>query len=129
MIRIDGVIPPGDILYFDVVRIFPTGGKLSVLNVPGSVLRSLIEMGTASVGQGGFMIFANVRKGPDGAWLIKDAPLADDKTYKIVTGEMPAAVFGYPPFKGSGAEKLYDTREMRAIMTDRLRRDLARTAG
>jgi 5'-nucleotidase / UDP-sugar diphosphatase len=129
LIRIDGIIPPGDILYFDVVRIFPVGGKLSVLTMPGRFLRMLIDQGAASAGTGGFMIFAGIRKGPDGAWLVKDAPLADDTTYKVVTGELPAAALAYPPFKGSGTAKLYDTREMRAILTDRLRRDRATSAG
>lgn len=127
-IRIDGVIPPGDIVYFDVVRIFPLGGKLTVLTMPGSMVRMLLELGAASKGQGGFMLLAGVRKDDSGAWLIKDAPLVDGTFYKIVSSELPASMLAYPPFKGTGTAKLYDTREMRAILTDRLRRDLPQTS-
>jgi 2',3'-cyclic-nucleotide 2'-phosphodiesterase (5'-nucleotidase family) len=123
-IRIDGVIPPGDILAFDVVRIFPLGGKLSVLRMPGKILRLMLDGGAASVGQGGFLIRANIDPTGDGGWTIAGAPLVDDRTYTIVGAEFPAAALAYPPFKGSGTSKLYDTREMRAILTDRLRRDL-----
>ncbi len=126
LIRIDGVLPPGDILYFDVVRIFPVGGKLSVLTMPGRFLRMLIDQGAASAGTGGFLILGNIRKDGSGTWLVKDAPLADDTIYKVVTGELPAAALAYAPFKGSGTAKLYDTRDIRAILTDRLRRDLVK---
>lgn len=125
-IRIDGVIPPGAITYFDIVRIFPTGGKLSVLNMPGSLLRTLLGNGEKSKGQGGFVQHANISKDEAGGWLVKDEPLVDDKFYKVVFNETPAAYFSYPPFKGSGITKVYDTREVRAILTDRLRRDMAR---
>lgn len=56
--------------------------------------------------------------------MIAGAPLIDDRSYTIVGAEFPAAALAHPPFKGSGTSKLYDTREMRAILTDRLRRDL-----
>lgn len=124
-IRIDGVIPPGDILYYDVVRIFPLGGKLSVLALPGAVLRALLDPGAAAVGGGGFLVLHDIRK-QDGVWHVGGAPLVDDRVYKIVGSEVPAAAFAHPPFKGSGAAKLYDTRDMRDILADRLRRDLER---
>lgn len=124
MLRIDGVIPPGEILYYDVVRIFPLGGALSVMRFPGSLLRGLLDGGAASVGGGGFLILANIGRTDRDAWTIGGAPLVDDAFYTIVTGSLPAAALAYPPFKDSGASKLHDTREMRAILADRLRRDL-----
>lgn len=126
-IRIDGTIPPGDITYFDVVRIFPLGGKLSILEMPGPVLRALLDMGAGSKGTGGFPVLANIRKADSGGWLVKDAPIADDRVYKIIYSELPSATLAYPPYKGSGITKLYDTRDIRAILTDRLRRDLEPT--
>ena len=124
-IRIDGVIPPGDILYYDVVRIFPLGGKLSVIAMPGAVLRALLDPGAAAVGQGGFLVLHEIRKQGD-VWYVGGAPLVDDRIYTIVGAELPAAALAYPPFKGSGTAKLYDTRDMRDIVTDRLRRDRER---
>ncbi len=123
-IRIDGIIPPGDILYFDVVRIFPLGGKLSVLSFPGPLLRMLLDAGAASSGAGGYLVLAGIHRDAAGVWWVKDAPLRDDAVYTIVGAQMPAAALAYPPFKDSGTRKLHDTRDMRAILTDRLRRDL-----
>lgn len=125
MVRIDGIIPPGDITYFDIVRIFPIPGKLSVLQMPGRTLRAFLDTGDASKGTGGFQIRANLRRDDGGTWMLKDAPIADDQTYKIVMSEFPSAYLSYPPFKDSGTKKLFDTRDTRAILADRLKRDLA----
>ncbi|MCX4246650.1 5'-nucleotidase C-terminal domain-containing protein [Paraliomyxa miuraensis] len=127
LFRIDGVIPPGEILYYDVVRIFPVGGKLSVLKMPGSLLRMLLDMGSSKVGDGSFPVLAKIARTDDG-WTIGGAPMKDDQLYTVVYPEFPAAYFAYPPFKGSGASKLYDTRGVREIFTDRLRRDLVHAA-
>lgn len=128
LIRIDGVIPTGNITAFDVVRIFPLNGKLSVLNTPGSIAKFLLDLGERSSGTGGYMQTANITKDEKGAWLIKGEPIVDDRTYKIVMQETPVSMLAYPPFKGSGISKLFDTRDIRAILSDRLRRDRARSA-
>lgn len=125
LLRIDGVIPPGEITYYDVVRIFPVGGKLSVLRLPGPLLRTMLGM--AKPGEGSYPVLAGIAR-VDGGWTIRGAPVRDDAVYTIVYAEFPAAYFAYPPFKGSGGSKLYDTRGMREILVDRLRRDLARAA-
>lgn len=127
LFRIDGVIPPGEILYYDVVRIFPVGGKLSVLKLPGALLRTLLDGAASKPGDGGFPVLANIAR-TAGGWTIRGEAMQDDKVYTIVYPEFPAAYFAYPPFKGSGASKLYDTRGVRAILADRLRRDLAGAA-
>lgn len=125
LIRLDGVIPAGNVTYFDVVRIFPVGGRLSVLSLPGSLVKLLLSIGESSKGTGGYQALANITRAANGAWLIKGAPIVDDQMYRIVAGDMPVAAFSYPPFKGSGAAKEYDTREVRAILADRFRADRA----
>lgn len=124
LVRIDGIIPPGDIVYFDVVRIFPVGGKLSVLRMPGSLLRLFLNMRDGAKGTGGYQIHANIGRDADGTWRIKGEPLADDRSYNLVMGETASSALSYAPYKGTGTTKLFDTREMRAILTDRLKRDL-----
>jgi 5'-nucleotidase len=125
-IRIDGKIPVGDIVYFDVVRIFPMGGKLSVLNLPGSLLLMLIAMGEGGKGTGVYQARANITSDGAGGWLVKGEALDPKKFYKLVFCQVPSAALSYPPFKGSGSTKAYDTRDVRAILTDRLRRDRAK---
>jgi len=123
-IRIDGEIPPGDILYFDVVRIFPLASKLSLLSMPGSLIRMLLGVGEGGAGTGNFQVRSQITRSDDSGWLIKGSPLVDDQLYKLLFNEIPAAALAYPPFKGSGTTKLYDTRDIRDIFTERLRRDL-----
>lgn len=123
-IRIDGVIPPGDILYFDVVRIFPLGGKLSVLSMYGAFLSGYLDYCMSLKGTGSYLQLAGIARGANG-WEIKGEPVVAGKQYKIVNAEVPAAQLAYPPFKGSGTTKLYDTRDIRTILADSLRRDMA----
>jgi len=128
LVRIDSVIPVGDITYYDVVRIFPMGGKLTVLSMPGTLVRTFLEVGDSGAGTGAFQIRTNVRRDDSGGWWIKDAPLVDGKLYKILMSETPASALSYAPYQGSGTTKLFDTREVRAIFTDRLKRDLAKSS-
>lgn len=122
MIRIDGIIPPGDITYFDIVRIFPINGKLSLLNLPGSLVKMLLAMGDRSRGTGAYVVHTNITADESGNWLINGEPVVDDRMYKMVCTETPSAMFSYPPFKGTGASKSFDTRDVRSILSDRLRR-------
>lgn len=126
-VRIDGIIPPGDILFYDVVRIFPKNSGLSLLKMPGHLIRMLLDHAEASRGTGGYVHVANIAKDGDG-WTIGGEPLVDETMYKIVMTELPVAYLAYPPFKGTGTEKLFDTRDMRSILADRLRRDRAALA-
>ena len=129
LIRIDGVIPPGEILYIDIVRIFPVGGKLSVLKMPGTLLGSLLTGAAARPGEGDYPILANISRAADNnGWTIGGQPIRSDQMYTLVFQEFPASYLALPPFKDSGMSKLYDTRSMRAILTDRLRRDLPTAA-
>lgn len=127
-IRIDGIIPPGDITALDIVRIFPLNMKLSALNLPGRLLKLLLTAADKAKGTGSFLAYANISCDASGTWQINGEPMVDDRIYKVVSAEMPNAMFSYPPFKGSGASKLFDTRDVRAILTDRLRRDRAHSA-
>lgn len=129
MVRIDGVIPPGDITFFDVVRIFPIDDKLSLLEMPGALLRTLLAAGDASKGNGGFQIRANIKSDGKGSWLVGDAPLTDEKKYKILFSNVSPETLSQPPFQGSGTKKIRDAKTMRATLTERLRRDLAKGKG
>lgn len=127
-IRIDGEIAPGDVRYFDIVRMFPSGGALSVLSIPGVVLEMFLNMGLKAKNTGSFQIHANIERDGD-AWMIGGEALAGARAYTIVFNWIPAAALAHPPFKGSGIEKLHDTREIRAIVADRFRRDAASGGG
>jgi len=120
MIRIDGMIPPGDVTFYDIVRIFPINGALSLLDMPGANVRALLDMGEAGKGTGGYVQLANVTR-EDDTWKIGGEPVVDGRSYKILFQSLPAAYLAYPPFKGT--TKILDTRDVRAILADRFRRD------
>jgi len=123
-VRIDGIIPPGDILFYDVVRIFPVNSGLSLLKMPGHLIRMLLDHAEASKGTGAYVHVANITKEGE-SWRIGGHELVDHTMYKIVMTELPSAYLAAPPFKGTGTEKLFDTRDMRSILADRLRKDRA----
>ncbi len=120
MIRIDGMIPPGDVTFYDIVRVFPINGALSLLNMPGSNVRALLDMGEAGKGTGGYVQLANVTREND-TWCIGGEPVVDERSYKILFQSLPAKYLAYPPF--AGTTKVLDTRDVRSILADRFRRD------
>ncbi len=126
-VRIDGVIPAGNVVYFDLVRVFPYGGKLSLLSMPGSLLRKLLGMGDAGKGTGVFQIRGKVEPDGSGGHLIQGQPIDDSRFYKVAFSEIPTAALSYSPFKGTGTTKLLDTRDVRSILADRLARDIPAT--
>ncbi len=61
-IRIDDVIPPGDITQYDILRILPFGGQIQTVVMKGDLLARLWKSGRspALYGDGGFLQFANL---------------------------------------------------------------------
>jgi len=82
-IRIDDEIPAGSqITQYEVLRILPFGGKIVGVELKGSLLESVLNIGQANRGSGGFLQRANIE--PDGAhWKIAGQPLDPEKTYHI----------------------------------------------
>jgi len=80
-IRIDDIVPPGDITQYDVLRIMPFEGIIQLVKIKGSLLKELLDKGQSSIGSGGFLQTANV--GFDKGWTIKNVPLDIKKDYKL----------------------------------------------
>lgn len=81
----------GYVTQYDVLRTFPFGGGIALMEMPGSVLRELMQIGTVTNrGEGGYMQYA----GPDWEgeqWLLNGQPLRDEATYKVVLPQFVAA--------------------------------------
>lgn len=82
-IRIDDILPPGNVDQYDGLRILPFGGDYSLVSMPGSILQQALEAGQGNKGSGGFLHYANIRQDNNGQWLIKDTPLEADQRYKL----------------------------------------------
>lgn len=89
-IRLDDILT-GTITEYDILRSFPFGGGISLVDLQGDVVERVLETGTiTNVGIGGYLQLANAEKRNDG-WYIKGEKLSASKTYKMA---LPQFVMG-----------------------------------
>jgi len=79
-IRIDDVLPPGEISYYDILRILPFGGEYSEISIPGKSIISLLSEGEAKKGSGSYLQYANVAKVGE-KWQIAGEAIIENKIY------------------------------------------------
>jgi 5'-nucleotidase/UDP-sugar diphosphatase len=84
-IRIDDVLPAGELTEYDVIRILPFGGTVLSVQMNGELLKRLLDRGRASPGAGGFLQTANVAFTDQ--WLINNAPLDSARTYTVAIND------------------------------------------
>jgi 2',3'-cyclic-nucleotide 2'-phosphodiesterase (5'-nucleotidase family) len=83
-IRVDDVLS-GSLSELDVVRMLPFGGGISEADMKGSLLRQTLEAGHNNKGNGGYLQMQNIRRdAATGNWFVRDMPLKDDATYRVV---------------------------------------------
>ncbi|MDH3327109.1 MAG: bifunctional metallophosphatase/5'-nucleotidase [Gammaproteobacteria bacterium] len=85
-VRIDDIIPLGDITQYDVLRMMPFGGTVQLVGIKGSLLKKLLDKGMSSIGSGGFLQTANVEyieHSSGNGWQIKGVLLDANKNYKV----------------------------------------------
>lgn len=89
-IRLDDILT-GTITEYDILRSFPFGGGISLVDLQGDVVERVLETGTiTNIGIGGYLQLANAEKRNDG-WYIKGEKLSASKTYKMA---LPQFVMG-----------------------------------
>ncbi|WP_020407510.1 bifunctional metallophosphatase/5'-nucleotidase [Hahella ganghwensis] len=81
-IRIDDILPPGDVTQYDVIRILPFGGDYSQVRMPGDILEQALNVGEANRGKGGFLHHAKVEMTSSG-WSINGVPLNTSSEYTV----------------------------------------------
>jgi 5'-nucleotidase len=87
-IRIDDVLPPGDVTEYDIIRTLPFGGTVLSTQMSGSLLQRTLDQGKANAGTGGFLQVANVTRSPGGdQWLVNGAPLDGARSYNIAIND------------------------------------------
>lgn len=81
-IRLDDILT-GTITEYDILRSFPFGGGISLVDLKGDIIERILETGTVTnLGIGGYLQLANAYK-KEGNWYIKDQKLSTTKTYKL----------------------------------------------
>jgi 5'-nucleotidase len=85
-IRIDDVIPPGEVTEYDILRTLPFGDTVVSAQMSGSLLLRALDQGRANAGTGGYLQVANVTRttGGDG-WLVNGAALDVGRSYAVAT--------------------------------------------
>ncbi len=83
-IQINDYIRPGLITQYDIIRIFPFGGKVLAVEMNGSLLERVLEQGRANRGTGGYLQTANVSIKPSlSTWIIAGEPLDPSRNYRV----------------------------------------------
>ncbi|MDH5300044.1 MAG: bifunctional metallophosphatase/5'-nucleotidase [Gammaproteobacteria bacterium] len=82
-IRIDDVLPVGDITVYDVIRVLPFGGDVRLVKMKGALLLRVLQQGELNVGSGGYLQSANTAKSSASVWQIAGQPIVADRTYTV----------------------------------------------
>jgi 5'-nucleotidase/UDP-sugar diphosphatase len=116
-IRIDDRIPPGKITQYDVIRILPFGGKVLSVEIPGELLRRVLDQGRANRGAGGYLQMTNVRYDEKLGWLIQERSLQTNRSYKVAISEFLMSGneqnLGFLSLQAPGVKLIAEKRDIR----------------
>lgn len=81
-VRIDDKLQPGPITQYDILKISPFGGDISLVKMNGKTLMEALEIGLTNVGSGGFLQYSGISK-VNNQWKINNKPVEPNTTYSI----------------------------------------------
>jgi 5'-nucleotidase len=81
-VRIDDKLQPGPITQYDILKISPFGGDISLVTMNGKTLIEALEIGLTNEGSGAFLQYSNLSKKGD-QWTINSEIIDPSKTFKI----------------------------------------------
>jgi 5'-nucleotidase / UDP-sugar diphosphatase len=81
-IRIDDKLQPGPITQYDILKISPFGGDISLVSMKGSTLIKALDQGVLNAGTGAFVQYGNIDHSDD-QWEVKNEPIQPTKDYLI----------------------------------------------
>jgi 5'-nucleotidase len=85
-IRIDDVLPAGDITVYDIIRVLPFGGNVQLAAIKGDLLLKLLDQGQARIGSGSYLQSANTQY-INKSWYINNTLIDLNKTYKLAIND------------------------------------------
>lgn len=85
-IRIDDVLPAGDITVYDIIRVLPFGGNVQLAAIKGDLLLKLLDQGQAQIGSGSYLQSANTQY-INKSWYINNTLIDLNKTYKLAIND------------------------------------------
>lgn len=84
-VRIDDQLS-GDVLAIDWFRTLPFGGQVWEIDIRGSLLKKVLDVGMENKGTGGYLQWYGIQPGP-GGWLIQGQPLEENSIYHIAVND------------------------------------------
>ena len=81
-VRLDDIVHPGPVTEYDVLRILPYGGSVTRAMMDGALLKSVLDIGVANRGNGGFL-HAQGATNDRGQWMIAGKPLDVSARYTV----------------------------------------------
>jgi 2',3'-cyclic-nucleotide 2'-phosphodiesterase (5'-nucleotidase family) len=109
-IRVDDVLPL-PVTQYDILRAMPFGGNIREVDMKGSLLTQILDIGMKNSGIGGYLLF-NENLAQDGAtWKMNNVMIDPSKTYRVaitdflLTGK--EANLDFLNEKNSGITKVY----------------------
>lgn len=125
--RIDDVIPPGEITQYDVIRILPFGGKVLAVDIEGSVLEKVLTQGRANRGKGGYLQTANVSQDEKtGNWLISGTALNPRRNYRVAINDFLVSGrekgLEFLKLQEPGINLVAEKRDIRFVLMDGLQK-------
>lgn len=128
-IRIDDVVPAGEITQYDIIRILPFGGPLVRVDVTGRVLARAVLAGRLNVGIGGYLHAYGAEVQGDQV-MVNGNPLEPDRRYRVVTTDflLTGREANLPFFSTNNPEVTgrRDLRDVRMPLIEELRAGAAR---
>jgi 5'-nucleotidase len=81
-IRVDDIVQM-PVTQYDVIRSLPFGGSIMDVDMKGSLLIKILNIGKKNVGSGGFLQYSSTLSNENNTWYLKNIPVDAGKTYKI----------------------------------------------
>ncbi len=81
-VRIDDKLQPGPITQYDILKISPFGGDISLVTMKGKTLVEALNIGLTNEGTGGFLQFSNIERDGEN-WMVNKERIDMNKSYTI----------------------------------------------
>jgi 5'-nucleotidase/UDP-sugar diphosphatase len=124
-VRIDDRLPPGKISQYDVIRILPFGGKVLLVEMPGTLLKRVLEQGKANRGTGGYLQTAKVDYDEKTGWQIQGQPLQPNRNYRVAINDFLMSGkeqnLGFLSLQTPGVKLMAEKRDIRFAVIQELR--------
>jgi 5'-nucleotidase len=124
-VRIDDVIPPGEVTVYDVLRILPFGGNVVRADLDGGLLERVLITGVNNEGTGGFLQTWGVKR-EGGLWIVGGKPLEPARRYRVALNDFLLSGgeinLGYLTRTNPQVHNVEERRDMRHAVIAELKR-------